>query len=205
MSEVTRGKSASLAALSAVAARGAVKAAEQLSEMLGRPISVETTGIVFGGTQRLMPLVGGADAAVAAVYLGMGPTIKGHVMLLFTVAQAHVLVDWLMDEAPGTTQELDDMGESALGEVGNITSAAFLNELGNATGVGMHPSPPTVIVDLAGALVDSVLTEVTAQGGELALVETSFREEQSEIEGFILLMPEPESFDTLLSLLQDAA
>ena len=34
MSEVTRGKSASLAALSAVAARGAVKAAEQLSEML---------------------------------------------------------------------------------------------------------------------------------------------------------------------------
>ncbi len=187
-----------------IAARGAARAAEQLTEMLGRPISVEATGMHYGDSARLMPLVGGADAAVTAVYLAMGDEIRGHIMLLFTVEQAHQLVDQLLEQEPGTTKFLDPMAESALGEVGSITSAAFLNELGDAAGIQIHPSPPTVVVDLAGALVDSVLTEISQLGGELLVVETGFRQGDTRIDGFILLTPEPSSLRLLLERLRKA-
>ena len=200
-----RVKGRSLAHLTAIAARGGERAAAGLSALVGREIAVDATGIHLGGTARLLDLIGGPEAPVAGVYLAIGDSIRGHIMLLFTLEQAFRLVDQLLEAEPGATRELDPMSQSALGEVGNITGAAFLNELGDAIGIELHPSPPTVVLELAGALLDSVLTEISALGGDVLVVETVFREAQEQIQGFILITPEPEALQVILDRLQEAA
>lgn len=194
-----------LAKLTAVAAMGADRAARGLSELLGREVVLDATGVHFGNSARLLDLVGGPGAPVAGIYLQMGEEIRGHVMLLFTLEQARMLVDQLLELAPGTTQELDELGYSALGEVGNITAAAFLNELGDLIDVEMHLSPPTVMEEIAGALLDSVLTEVAMQGGDILILETVLIQSGSQIKGFILITPEPDSLAFLMERLMEAA
>ena len=195
----------SIARLSAIAARGSDRAAAGLSDLLGREIDLDATGVHFGSASRLLDLIGGPAAPVAGIYLGMGPEVTGHVMLLFTIEEAQRLVDQLLDQARGTTVDLDEMACSALGEVGNITAAAFLNELGDAVGIPIHPTPPQVMQDLAGALLNSILAEVAALGGDVMVVETVFYEQAEQIRGFILITPDPASLQVILNRLQAAA
>ena len=149
--------------------------------------------------------MGGPGEPVAGVYLSIGGEITGHVMLLFTLDQAALLVDQLLEQEPGTTTELDEMAQSALGEVGNIVASAFLNELGDAIDCPIQPSPPQVIEEIAGALLDSVLTEVAMQGGQMLILETVLIQAGTAIKGFILITPDPPSLTTLMSRLQAVA
>lgn len=194
-----------LAQLTAVAARGAGKAAAGLSELVGEEILLDATGVHTGNSARLLDLVGGPGASVAGVYLSIGDQITGHVMLLFTRDEAAVLVDQLMGQEPGTTTELDEMAQSALGEVGNITAAAFLNELGDTIDCEIHPSPPQVVEEIAGALLDTVLTEVALDGGDMLILETVLTQAGNAVRGFILLTPDPSSLEFLMQRLQAAA
>lgn len=194
-----------LARLTGVAALGADRAAQGLSDLLGREIDLDATGVHFGSSSRALDLIGGPDAAAVGIYLSMDTGITGHVMLFFTLDQAYQLVDQLLELAPGTTTELDEMAISALGEVGNITAGAFLTELGDATAIAIHPSPPSVMVDLAGALLNSLLAEIAAQGGEVLVVETVFQEAGSAIRGFILITPDPPSVEILMDRLLERA
>ncbi len=201
----TRPRARGLAKLTSVTAAGAERAAERLSELLGREILLDATGVHFGGSARLLDLVGGPGAAVAGVYLRMGEEITGHVMLLFELEEARSLVDQLLELEPGTTQELDELGRSALGEVGNITASSFLNELGDAVKIELHLSPPEVVEELAGALLNSVLADVASLGGDILILETVFIEAGSQVKGFVLLTPDPESLTVLLDRLVEAA
>ena len=194
-----------LAELTAVAARGAGRAAAGLSELVGKEILLDATGVHSGSSTRMLDLVGGAEAPVVGIYLAFGGEITGHVMMLFTRDEAGMLVDQLLGQDPGTTTTLDEMARSALGEVGNITAAAFLNELGDTIDTEIHPSPPQVVEDLAGALLDSVLTEVAMQGGEMLILETVLTQSGTAIKSFILLTPDPPSLEILMDRLQAAA
>ena len=194
-----------LAELTAVAARGAGRAAAGLSELVGKEILLDATGVHSGSSTRMLDLVGGAEAPVVGIDLAFGGEITGHVMMLFTRDEAGMLVDQLLGQDPGTTTTLDEMARSALGEVGNITAAAFLNELGDTIDTEIHPSPPQVVEDLAGALLDSVLTEVAMQGGEMLILETVLTQSGTAIKSFILLTPDPPSLEILMDRLQAAA
>ena len=194
-----------LAELTAVAARGAVRAAAGLSELVGKEILLDATGVHSGTNTRMLDLVGGPESPVVGIYLSIGDEITGHLMMLFTREEAGLLVDQLLDQEPGTTRTLDEMAQSALGEVGNITAAAFLNELGDTIKTEIHPSPPQVVEDVAEALLDSVLTEVAMQGGEMLILETVLTQAGTTVKGFILLTPDPPSLALLMDRLQAAA
>ncbi|MEE9278148.1 MAG: chemotaxis protein CheX [Dehalococcoidia bacterium] len=193
-----------LAKFTAVAAVGADRAAHGLTELLGHEVVLDATGVHFGGSSRLFELVGGPGVTVVGVYLRMGGRITGHVMLLFELEQARSMVDQLLELEAGTTEELDDLAYSALGEVGNITAAAFLNELGNAVDIDMRLSPPTVMEEMAGALLDSVLAEIAYLGGETLILETVFIQAGTQIRGFILIAPDPDSLSILMDHLAAA-
>jgi len=93
------------------------------------------------------------------------------------------------------------MGYSALGELGNISGGALINCIADATDLELHPRPPNVIRDMAGALADTLITEIASLGGEVVIIETCFQDESRGTSGLVLITPEPSSLTKLLTRL----
>ena len=90
------------------------------------------------------------------------------------------------------------MEESALGEMGNIIGSFFLNTLADETGLDLRPSPPAVMMDMVGAIMDVALAELLADANDLTLVETTFGTPDQQINGTFLVMPSPVLMKTLV-------
>ena len=114
-------------------------------------------------------------------------------MLLFPVKRALECVDLMCGQAVGTSVEPDELSESAIGELGNIVGSAFINALADHMNLILHPSPPTVIHDMAIALVQSVYAEVLSQGGDVVMMDAIFEDLAGKTAG-LLIVPDPVSW-----------
>ncbi len=101
------------------------------------------------------------------------------------------LVDLLMGEEPGTTTGITEMEASALGEMGNIMGSFYLNALGDASGLVLLPSPPAVIMDMAGSILDVALADILQESDDALVVEAIFSTTDQQITGNFLVLPSP--------------
>lgn len=138
-------------------------AATSLSQMLGRDVDLNVPNAFALPLADAVEVSGDPAESVTGVALPVEGDIDGVVLLLIKPAGAATLCSLLGVES-GT-----EVGDSALAEIGNILGAAYLMALGSMTGVSMLPGTPSVITDLLGAIVASVLTQ-TAGRADTALV-----------------------------------
>ena len=103
-------------------------AATSLSQMLGRQVDLNVPKAFA------LPLADAVDAAgdpakdVTGIVLNVEGDVAGAVLLLVPPSGAATLCN-LLGVEPGT-----EVGDSALGEIGNILGAAYLNALSSMTG-----------------------------------------------------------------------
>lgn len=142
-------------ALGEVANIGSGNAATALAQLLGRTVDITC------------PLVELVSAAAAADAIGrptetwvcvQTPVIGGGaVLLLFQQDAASCIAELL-----GTSIR-EEMGLSALREVGNILTGSYLTAIGEFTGREMDPSTPTIGMGMLGRILETTLMEI---GGE---------------------------------------
>jgi len=187
--------------LSRVARDGATRAGRGLSGLVGQEITIHVPDVRIGTRDDACSAVGGDESIVLGAYLGMSGGISGHVMLLFPERRALDCVDLMCGQAPGTTTEADELAESAIGELGNIVGSAFVNALADSANLPLHPSPPTIVHDMAIALVQTVYAEILSQGSDVVMIDTVFEDGSGNTAGLLILAPDPQC----LSVLQEAA
>ncbi|MCC7090325.1 MAG: chemotaxis protein CheC [Chloroflexi bacterium] len=186
--------------LTLVARDGAVRAGRGLSGLMGQQISIHVPNVRIGTKADACDAVGGEENLVLGAYLSISGDITGHVMLLFPVARALECVDLMCGQAPGTTVEPDELAQSAVGELGNIVGSAFVNALADDLNLILHPSPPTIIHDMAIALVQSVYAEVLSQGGDVVMMDAVFEDEKGRTAGLLIVAPDPTSVERLMKV-----
>jgi chemotaxis protein CheC len=175
-----------------------------LSEMIGQDITVSSFALKRVAVAELADVVGGAETDAVGIYLTVTGAANGHLMLIYDPAIAYAFVDLLMGQPIETTTELDEMGRSALGEMGNIIGAFFLNAIADATGLELSPSPPAVMTDMAGALLDVVTAEILMRQDDTYLAETTFATSEGQIEGQFMVIPSEEFLEALLDSVKAA-
>jgi chemotaxis protein CheC len=185
------------AILTDVARDGAARAGTGLSGLLGQEIEIHIPRVAVGTKADVCAAIGGNEEIVLGSYLGVSGELTGHVMLLFPVRRALQCVDLMCGHPAGTTTEPDDMAESAIGELGNIVGSAFVNALADRAQLVLHPSTPTVVNDMAIALVQTVYAQVLSQGGDVVMIDTMFEDRGGEVAGLLLLAPDPGCLDVL--------
>jgi chemotaxis protein CheC len=162
-SPVTRYTDMQLDALRELANISSGTAATSLSQMLGRDVDLNVPKAFA------LPLADAVDASgdPAAPVTGIALTVEGDlqgVVLLLVQPQGAATLCSLLGVEAGT-----EVGDSALGEIGNILGAAYLMALSSMTGLSLLPGTPYVATDLLGAIVSSVLAQ-TVGHGDTALV-----------------------------------
>jgi len=184
---------------------GTRNAMQGLSEMIGAEIEVSDLALRLVPVTEVSQAFGGRDTEAVGIYLGVSGSADGHLMLMYEPRIALAFVDLLMGEPLQTTDSLDGMGRSALGEMGNIIGAFFLSAIADATGLSLSPSPPSVMTDMAGALLDIVSADILLTQDETYIAEATFRVQGQDINGVFMVMPTQELFETIVNHSRTAA
>ena len=163
-----------------------------LSEMVDQEIKMTAVSARQIPVDEVPDLFGGREQVAVAVYLSVTGAMDGHMFLVYPPKTAMALVDLLMGEEPGTTVEITEMEASALGEMGNIMGSFYLNALSDASGLILMPSPPAVIMDMAGAILDVALAGILTESDDALVVEAVFATEDQKITGNFLVLPSPD-------------
>ncbi len=134
--------------------------------------------------------MGGLEQVVVGIFVVISGDAKGYMACVHPLESALVLVRLLTGE---DKEEIDELGRSALQEMGNIMVTSFLNALAQMTDLLLVPSVPGLAVDMAGAVWESILAgaEVTH---EVTVIRTRFSTEGESIEGHIIFLPDEEAF-----------
>lgn len=144
-------------------------------------------------------LLGGPETPTAAIYLTVTGSATGHLVVVYNPETAYQLVDMVMGDPVGTTSAFGEMEISVLGEVGNVMGAFFLSALADHTGLDLRVSPPAVMMDMAGAILDAALSEIAMETDQALVVETDFGTTDRQMAGTFLVMPSPDLQQVLLS------
>ncbi len=199
--ELTNLSEIQLDALREVGNIGAGNAATALSKLINRRItmSVPKASIIpLDAVHRLV----GPETPVWAIYLQMEGDLHGHLLFLLPAERAVVMVDLLMGRPAGTTVEIDEMAESALGEVGNILTSNYLIAMGNFVHFDLHPTPPLTANDMAGAVIDTVIAQLAARTDSVLALETELSvTEANGLVGYLFMFPTPDELPKILGAL----
>jgi chemotaxis protein CheC len=191
-------------------ARAMTRAGEALGTMSGHELAVSAPDVRFCRAHDVVEMAGGPDTIVVAIYLGITGSLQGHAILLLPPEGAHRLANVLLDgfveptEPSMVAAEPLAFGElelSALQEVGNVTLGAFLNEIGRHLQEPVQPTVPQAIIEMAGAILDTILLDLVADTDEVLAAQTTFHEGDNDIEGALLVLPRPDSLAVLVEAL----
>jgi len=177
-------------------------AATALSQLLGKKVDMKVPCVHFVRVEEVPQVVGGADKLVVSVILQVFGDAPGIILLLFPQEDARALARILTGKK-STNGMFTEMDQSAVKEAGIILSAAYLNTLSSFTGLGLIPSTPGIVIDMAGALVDYILIELSAVTEYALLIDSEFLDKDKSVRGHFFLLPNPGSFKAILKAIGD--
>ncbi|MDD2401300.1 MAG: chemotaxis protein CheC [Clostridia bacterium] len=181
---------------------GAGNAATSLSLMLNRKIDMAVPKVNISTFAEAVEIMGGAESEVAGGYMVVkGETPMG-ILFLISKDQLEYFLNMLFGTSNVTTNyEFNEIQSSAFLEVVNILAGSYLNALAAFTHCVFMPSVPALAVDMAGALLGEVLQRIGEVSDYTLVIENIFFEEEKQLKGHFLFLPEPKTLEILLNAL----
>lgn len=179
---------------------GAGNATTAIANMLGMKMDMSVPNVELLPVEKIGGVIGSEDQVVVGIMLGVETDIQGSMMFLMDLPSAHHLVNKLMMRDPDYDAEFDEMDLSALKEIGNIISGAYLSALSGLTNLTITPTVPYVSIDMAAAILSVPAIEFGMVGDNALLINTEIGDDQG-IKGYFILMPEGDSYSKILSSL----
>ncbi len=198
MSLQVENQSADLAdALHAVAINSAYNASRALSKWFKRGVRLTSNGFESVPIGDIVRASGGEDDVVVAAYMNLDGDIGGDVLLVFPEKAAMALVDLMIGAPLGTTTSIGEMEASCLQETGNIVGSAFTNCLATWLKLSCIPASPSVVHDLACAVIEPLLVNQATLGDEALMAKTEFELDGQQIDWSFLLLPSAEALSLM--------
>ncbi len=193
---------AQLDALGEIGNIGAGKASTSLARMTRQVISLtvpETRIMPFDQ----LPLVASSDpeAPMIAAYVAFEGDAGGCLLLLFSEQQAMRILELLGLPVGSDLFQLPELHKSAIAEIGNIITSAYLDALATVTGLTLMPMPPGVAVGMTGAILDTIgayLGQFAALG---LIVHINIRSTDADMGLELLMIPQLDNVGAILAAL----
>ena len=180
---------------------GAGNAMTALSQMLNCKVDMRVPQVQLLSFDHLGDAIGGEEQVMAGVFLGVEGDITGSMLFLVEVKSAkHMINKVMMGLGDPNSEEFTEMELSAMQEVGNIITGAYLNSLSSLTNLTIVPTPPALAVDMASAILSVPATSFGIYGDKILMIQSQFFDE-TEIDGYFVLVPDISSYKKILSSL----
>ncbi len=177
---------------------GAGNATTALASLLGCKVDMKVPQVRLLDFGDVGETIGGEEQLVVGIYLQVEGDITGSIMFLMEKETARHLITKLMGLSGA--DDFDEMQISALKEIGNIITGAYLNALSALTNLRIYPSVPDMAIDMAGAILSVPAIQFGIMGDRIMLIQSQFSDD-IEINGYFILIPDLESYDKILTSL----
>jgi len=186
--------------LKEIANIGAGNATTALSKMLNAKVDMKVPCIQFMEFKELAEGIGGAENLVVGILLTLDTGIEGMMMFVLESDSAEQIVNLLMGKS-GKLDEFSEMDLSALQEIGNIIAGSYLSAISAFTNMTITASVPYLSIDMAGAILSVPAIEFSKISDKALLIETEFGDKDTIINGYFILIPTLDAFNTIFSAL----
>jgi chemotaxis protein CheC len=181
---------------------GAGNAATSLSIILNKKIQMKVPNVRVMTFNHVVEMVGGAENVVACVYLRIEGDAPSNLFFILSIEQANTYIQQMVGDQLVSFDfpPYNDMALSALKELGNMLAGSYLSALSDFTGLQLTPSVPASSIDMLGAILSFGFLELSQYSDIAIVVDTALidlNEDQMDVEGHFLLIPDPQSFDII--------
>lgn len=178
---------------------GAGNATTALAQMLQCKVDMHVPQVRLLNFSEVGEVMGGEEQIVAGIYLAVEGDITGSMMFILEQNAGKALVSKLMG-TPMTDGEFNEIEISAMKEIGNIITGAYLNSLSQLTNLKMLPSVPDLNIDMLNAILSVPAIEFGIMGDQILLIQTRFTDDV-DLNGYFILLPDLESYSKILTAL----
>lgn len=186
-----------LDALKEVCNIGTGNAATALSQLLNRKVDMTVPSINIVPFQEIFDNIGEDEVVVGVIVRILGDA-PGNILFIFKKETALNLIYMLLGERK---EFLDDMGNSAVCEVGNIIASSYMTSISKFTGLNVIPSVPAVTCDMLGAILSTTFIESMQFDDYVIDIETLLMQNKSKLSGHFYYIPMPGSLEKILNAL----
>jgi len=179
---------------------GAGNATTALSTMINSKVDMNVPKVDLLDLKELPDMLGGAEEIVVGILITLEGEINGMMMFMMDQISACRIVNILMGKN-SVLEDFTEMEYSALREIGNIIAGAYLSSLSTLTGIKINASIPYMSIDMAGAILSVPAIEFGKVGDKALIIETQFTKDDSDVNGYFILIPTLESYDVILKSL----
>ncbi|SER06991.1 chemotaxis protein CheC [Gracilibacillus ureilyticus] len=185
---------------------GAGNAATALSTLLNKKIDMTIPSINVVDFNELMEYVGGPETLIVAVFLRIQGEAPGSMFFVLSPDETNSLVEQLLSDKYFRAEELmeNELAHSAVSEIGNILSGSYLSALSDFTSINMQPTVPTLVMDMAAAILMEGLVEISQESDYAIIIDTMIEgggNSAHSVKGHFFLLPDPDSFNKIFATL----
>ncbi len=182
---------------------GAGHAVTALSVMLGGNVELRVPKAQFCAYNQICDLLKGPENVVAGLLVGISEDLNGYILLVLDKPDAHMLTNMLLGELPDISGEeianLSELQVSALKEVSNILIGSYLTAISALTDFHILASVPELVIDMAGAVMNLLVSAYGEYGEGVLFMETEFVISERSLFGRFFLIPDVDSYNKLMA------
>ncbi|HOQ23552.1 MAG TPA: chemotaxis protein CheC [Bacillota bacterium] len=190
-----------LDALREVGNIGAGHAATVLSQMLNQRVEMEVPRISIVPLGEICETIGGAELPMVGVYMRVFGDVTCRMLYLYPRNSALSIADFMIGRPKRESVVIGEIEGSALKELANILTGAYVYAFSDFTKLNMLSSVPGLAFDMAGAILNSVLADIGEQTDYALVIETKLSVADINATGHFFLVPDPDSLTLILDAL----
>lgn len=186
-----------LDALREVGNIGAGNSATALSQLINKKIDMTVPAVNIVPFDDIFSRIGGEEVVIGVIVRVLGDT-PGNILFIFEKEIALNLIETLTNSRE---ENISEMGNSVLCEIGNIISSSYMNAIAKFTNLVILPSVPAVTYDMLGAILSTTFIESGQYDDSVLDIETIFLQDDANISGHFYYIPMPGSLEKILNAL----
>lgn len=177
---------------------GTGNAATSLASMLSKPVNIQVPKISILDFDTVTNNLGGPENMIVGLLFALQGDVTGMMMFLLQKDFAHMVLNTLLGQSLNSFQEIDEMGTSAMKEIGNIMAAAYVNAIAQLTNMVIDISVPDICIDMCGAILSVPAIHFANIGDKIIFIEDQFESDELSAVSQILLIPEVDSLNQIM-------
>ena len=177
---------------------GTGNAATALGQLLEREVRITLPEVRIMGYNEAIEWIGGPEAVTAGVLVKMSGDMGGIMLSVQKLELVNIILEAMLGQSIQGYEDLAELEQSALIEIGNIMISAFVNALSGLAGIQVNLTVPAFAVDMQGAILAVPMAEYGGMSDYLMTIGGNFVCDGKEVPSHLLLSPDLRSLNFLL-------